>query len=412
MTGRRLRIAMLCLHSNPLGRLGTRDTGGMSVYVTELAAGLAERGHRVDVFTAAPSPGAGVLRPGVRIIQVTPWSGPPPSKDAFYPLLPAVWDAVEEHRRRERVRYDLVHSHYWLSAVVGAWAARAWDAPHVVTFHTLGAVKAALGGEEPGVRVRCEAEIARRCDRIVVPSLREARHLEAHCGVDRGRVAVIPCGVDLDRFRPGDRSAARRRLGLPPGAPVVLYVGRFAPLKGIDRLVRAAPLLPSGVRLVLVGGDGPGDPERARLQRLAGDLGVAGRVRFAGRVDHRALPPYYRAADVLVLPSLYESFGLVVLEALACGTPVVATPVGAVEQVVRPGLTGEIAADPSPGELARCIRRVLDRGRRAPGAVRDSVQGLSWRSVAAAVEGEYAALVGGGCRPGGPLLAAAGEGAP
>ncbi len=410
MTGRGLRIAMLCLHSNPLGRLGTRDTGGMSVYVTELASGLAERGHRVDVFTAAPAPGAGVLGPGVRIIQVTPWSGPPPSKDGFYPLLPAVWDAVEEYRRRQRVAYDLVHSHYWLSAVVGEWAARAWNAPHVVTFHTLGAVKAALGGGEPGVRIRCEAGVAGRCDRIVVPSLREARHLAVHCGVDRGRVAVIPCGVNLDRFRPGDRSAARRFLGLPPGAPVVLYVGRFARLKGIDRLVRAVALLPADTRLVLVGGDGPDDPERVGLERLAADLGVAGRVRFAGRVEHQALPPYYRAADVLVLPSLYESFGLVVLEALACGTPVVATAVGAVEQVVRPGLTGEIAADPSPAELARCIRRVLDRGPPDPWAVRHTVRAFSWASVAAAVEGEYAALVARRWGPGEPLVAAAGEG--
>ena len=398
----RLHVAMLSLHSSPLGRLGIRDTGGMSVYVRELARALAALGHRVDIFTAAPGPRDPPVRrlgPGVRLVGLESGASAGPLKRTLPPRLSLVLGELERFRRSEGIRYDVVHSHYWLSGTLGMWAGDRWGVPHVVTFHTLGAVKSRLGcgGGEPRARIRGEAELVHRADRIAVPTPREAEHLVHLYGADPGRIARIPCGVNLRRFRPLDRCRARHRLAIPAGRAVVLYVGRFAPLKGVDRLVEAFARSAhrDRARLLVVGGDGPGDPATVRLRELARDLGVDRAVTFAGPVDQADLPVYYGAADVLVLPSLYESFGLVMLEALACGTPVVATRVGAAEALVRPGITGEIADSPSPGALASSIDRVLGREPPPAAAVRATVAHLGWAGAARSAAALYAETLAG-----------------
>ena len=396
-----LHVAMLSLHSSPVGRLGIRDTGGMSVYVRELARALAARGHRVDIFTADPGPRDPPVRrlaPGVRLVALDADGAQGPLKRALPPRLPLLLEGLERFRRSEGLRYDVVHSHYWLSGTVGMWAGERWGVPHVITFHTLGAVKNRLGcGAEPRARIRGEAELVHRADRIVAPTAREAEHLVRLYGADPGRIGRIPCGVNLRRFRPLGRARARRRLGIPAGRAVVLYVGRFAPLKGVDRLVEALARSAhrDRARLLVVGGDGPRATATVRLGDLARDLGMERSVTFAGPVDQAHLPLYYNAADVLVLPSLYESFGLVMLEALACGTPVVATRVGAAEALIRPGITGELAGSPSPGALASAIDRVLGREAPSPAAVRSTVDGLGWAGAARSMEALYAGAAAG-----------------
>jgi D-inositol-3-phosphate glycosyltransferase len=265
-------------------------------------------------------------------------------------------------------------------------------------FHTLGAVKNAIkGGEsEPGLRIEMEKHLANHCHRVLAASERERDHLLEHCDVTSERVDVVHCGVNLDLFRPVDRSKARRQLGMDRDGSVVLYVGRFSPLKGIDRLLEAMVCLEDHqrLRLVIVGGDGDQTPEHRAFLRMSRELGVEDLVTFAGRIEQKELPLYYCAADVLVVPSHYESFGLVALEALACGTPVVATRVGAMESILHQGKTGYVVHDASPPVLARAIEAFLT-GAKAVSVevIRASVLDRSWSGVAAAILDEYSFLL-------------------
>lgn len=401
MKTRPLRIAMLSLHSSPIGELGTHDTGGMSVYVRELSAELGSLGHRVDIFTGVGRNGTRPvleLAPNVRLVHLK--LGINGNRIGLFPHLSRYFAVLETFRKREETGYDLVHSHYWLSGRIGSWAQSRWRVPHVVMFHTLGALKNAAdcGEDEPGLRVAEETEIARGCNRIVAPTAREREEVIRHCGVDPDRIAVVPCGVNLGHFRPMDPAEARSRLGIRADEPLLLYVGRFAPVKGVPRLLEALARSEHcpRPRLLVVGGDGPGAGALEALRQLARALGVADRVTFAGRVEQGALPPYYAAADLLAVPSHYESFGLVALEALACGTRVVASAVGAMDEVLSQG-GGELVTDPSAEALARALDRVLSLGPPAPCErlrLRRTVERYAWPRVAEAILQEYEGLVG------------------
>lgn len=397
-----LRIAMVSLHSSPLGELGTRDTGGMSVYVRELAGELGRRGHRVDVFTRrphGPHPGAPRVRPmgpNARLVHLDAAQGEQhDGKLGLYPSLPRFLESLESFRRGEGGRYDLVHTHYWLSGCLGAGAALRWGVPHVVMFHTWGAAKnrAGCGEDEPALRLAAERELASSCHRVVAPTARERDELVGAGAAPPDRVAVIPCGVDLERFRPLDRVACRRSRGLGGAGPVLLYVGRFAPVKGAGRLLEAlARLGPRpGLRLLLVGGDGPASPEARALEERARALGLAGSVWFRGRVDQGLMPSLYAVADLLVVPSHYESFGLATLEALACGTPVASTRVGVAPDVLDPRVNGAFL-DPDPAAMAAGLDGAVDRalaGAWPRDRVRASVAAYCWPRVADAVEQLY-----------------------
>ncbi|NOY46354.1 MAG: glycosyltransferase family 1 protein [Deltaproteobacteria bacterium] len=382
-----LRIALLCLHSSPLGSLGARDTGGMSVVVRETARHLAQMGHRVDVFTSPPgSRGAGmrVLAPGVRLVEIEPGVSARAGKLALRARVPEVAAAVETFRRRNGLAYDLAHSHYWLSALAGERLAARWGVPHAITFHTLAAVKNRLGcGEdEPRVRQDEEARLGRTADRVIVPSLREAGELERCC--PGAPVQVVPCGVDLERFRPV-ASAPR-----PHGRPLVLYVGRITPVKGLDLLLASLARLGPDIRLWVVGGEGSADA--ARVEAWARQAGVEGQVRYLGPRGHDRLPALYSAADAVVVPSRYESFGLVILEALATGTPVASTRVGVAEEAIRPGENGCLAHAADPDALAEAVRSALALPR-LPGRIRGSVARFSWDRVTGDLAAVYHELV-------------------
>jgi D-inositol-3-phosphate glycosyltransferase len=393
-----MHIAMLSIHSSPIGELGTRDTGGMSVYIRELAREIGERGHRVDIFSRSPQTGANPvidLDSNVRLISLCDGFGGRLKKSEIYPHLVEFFKSFKAYNDRDGARYDVLHSHYWLSGKFGSRLRDVLNIPHVVTFHTLGAVKniTGVGEEEPELRIKVEKELSRSCDGILSATTREKEQLVRYYGAAPNKVAVVSCGVNLRLFRPMEKAVARRQLGFERKDRIVLYVGRFDPLKGIDRLLAALAYLQhhDRLRLVLIGGDGQKNPETRRLKRLARELGVEKNVMFLGRVAQKSLPPYYSAADVLAVSSHYESFGLVGLEALACGTPVVATPVGAMDDVIKEGTNGYIAVEASPRSIAEGIENVIFNGQRRStvDAIRASVLKYNWSAVSSDVLNTY-----------------------
>jgi D-inositol-3-phosphate glycosyltransferase len=393
---KQLRIAMLSIHSNPLGELGTNDTGGMSVYIRELARELGRRGHRIDVYTRLSN---GKHRPAidlfenVRLVHLgIPHNGNP-SRLALYPYLPDFFKSMEEFRSQEGIAYDLIHSHYWLSGRLGSWAQELWNRPHLVMLHTLAEVKNRTGVSrpEPELRIAAENELVETCHRIIAPTGQEKDSLVRYYGVSEQKIGVVPCGVNLDLFHPQEKQACRRQLGFDPDDIILLYVGRFEPLKGIDRLLEALSHLRDHrrIRLIIVGGDGDEAPDSQFLKKKAINLGMEDKVMFAGRVEQKYLPLYYSSADVLVMASHYESFGLVGLEALACGRPVVSTPVGAMESLIQQSHAGYVVGDTLPRSLAKGIQSAITNSTPPADQIHKSVLAYSWTNVAAAILKEY-----------------------
>jgi D-inositol-3-phosphate glycosyltransferase len=403
----RARVAVLSLHTSPLDQPGTGDSGGMNVYVRALSDRLADRGVALDVFTRCS--GRGVpqveeLGPLVRVIQVQAGPCAPVAKEDLPTFLPAFSGGV---MGGGEARYDLVHAHYWLSGSAGRAVKRAWDVPLVASFHTLGKVKnlADLDDPEPMRRLGGEHAVVREADLILAPTPAEAAHLFHLYGARPERIRIVPPGVDLERFRPRAGSEARRRLGLD-GRRVILFVGRLQRLKGPDVAIRAfaegrqrRPDLLDEAVLVLIGGpSGPGDAgtEMGRLRRLAVRLGVGDRVRFVPPVPHEELPDFYAAADIVLMPSRSESFGLVALEAQACGVPVIASAVGGLPYVVADGETGFLVPPGDHGAFAQGLVRLLGHpGLRArfSGAARRHARRYSWDRTANLVHSIYGELV-------------------
>lgn len=397
-----MRIAMLCIHSSPMGPLGTKNTGGMSVYVRELAKWLGSNGHQVDIFTYTyGSPREMDLYPKVRLIHLVSKKEIEIPKENLPDHLRDVFDILDRYCSQEGLSYGLIHSHYWLSGVVGVMAQTYWQCPHLTMFHTLGAAKnkTASGEKESQRRITHERWLVKTVDGIVVPTHTEQKNLLKYYHARAENIRIIPCGVNLNLFRPMERAVARKRLGIDPDAELVLYVGRFSPLKGLDQLLGAVARLKTHMpelHLMMVGGDGPDAEYTRALLRETNRLNLQERVTFAGRIDQTDLPVYYCAADLLALPSHYESFGLVLLEALACGTPVVATAVGAAESILTEVLNGAIAAGPDDKALAHAIGRVLNiprDERPSQHRIRATVTGYGWHRIAGLLVQTYRTLI-------------------
>jgi D-inositol-3-phosphate glycosyltransferase len=416
------RIAVISLHTSPLATLGGREAGGMNVYVRETAAELARLGHVVDVFTrdTGSTPAVQEPAPGVRVIALEAGPRVPLGKEQQVEHLPGFLNALRAFREREALRYDVVHSHYWMSGWVGRHLQRLWDVPHVSMFHTLGEVKrrARIEEQEPERRIEAERLVTLTADRIVAASPHEKGLLMRLYGAGDQRVSVIPCGVNLDRFQPRDRAAARAALGLPApdGGQVVLFVGRLEPLKGVELLIDAvAELEDSAPLLLIVGGDDRAAVYQAALRARAAAAGIEARTRFVGAVAQELLPDYYSAADVCVVPSYYESFGLVALEAMACGVPVVASRVGGLVGTVRDGETGFLIPWRCPQPFADKIDLLLSNEelRRSLGAAaREQAQRFRWSEVAAQLAALYARVIDDraaeGCHAAGSAVAVSG----
>ena len=397
-----LKIAMLSAHSCPVGRLGTRDTGGMSVYVLELARELGRLGHRVDVYTRVHDPVDKLiyeLGQNAHLIHLRAGENGEMHKLAVYPHLPDFVRRLEDYRRDNDLHYDLIYSHYWLSAWAGKRLQKWWRVPHMVMFHTLGAVKNAVGvgAKEPELRIKTEHSVINSCHRVIAATEKEKADLIRHYDAPEERVSVVPCGVNLDIFRPIDKMEARRQLGLN-GDKTVVFVGRIEPLKGIDRLMTAMTYLKNGYRprLLVIGGGENSRHEVERLRKLAEELRIEATIDFLGLIKQPDLPLFYSAADVCVVPSYYESFGLVALESLACGTPVVTTRVGGAENIIRHGETGYLVANNDPRSLAEKIMLALsrsDNNGHLASAMRTSLEPFGWSNIAEAIARECRALL-------------------
>jgi D-inositol-3-phosphate glycosyltransferase len=403
----RARVAVLSLHTSPLDQPGTGDSGGMNVYVRSVSERLAERGVALDVFTRCS--GRGVpeveeLNPLVRVIQIQAGPCAPVGKEDLPTLLPEFARGVLGAGERP---YDLVHAHYWLSGWAGRAVKRRWGVPLVASFHTLGRVKnlADLDDAEPPRRLGGERGVIREADRILAPTPVEAAHLTELYGAWPDRIRVVPPGVDLERFRPQPSQSARRELGLRNGR-LVLFVGRLQRLKGPDVAIRAfaeairrRPDLLADATMAMVGGpSGPGNPtaEVARLRRIASDEGVGDRIQFLDPIPHEKLPRLFAAADAVLVPSRSESFGLVALEAQACGVPVIASSVGGLRYVVADGESGYLVPSGDHGAFADRLLRVLGRpalAARFSAAARRQASRFSWERTADLVHEVYGELV-------------------
>ncbi len=400
------RIAVISYHTSPLAPLGQRDAGGLNVYVRELARELAERGHAVDVFTRrtdAALPAVAPIAPGARVVHIDAGPAMPLPKEDWLAHLDAFETGVEAFALREGTAYDVLHSHYWLSGLAAERLKARWAVPHIAMFHTLGELKnrARASEHESQPRIEAERAVVRGADRVVVASHDEREQLVRRYGAGPQRIAVVPCGVNLDLFQPVDKAEARRQLSLGDDERIVLFVGRIEPLKGVDILLGAAAQIdgqPDCFVLVAGADSSPRQGEVERLRGLASELGIAERVNFLGAVDHERLPLFYSAADVCVVPSFYESFGLVALEAMACGTPVVASRVGGLTATVRDGETGYLIPWHCPEPFAERLELLLDNEelRRAFGrAARQEVERFRWANVAEAVLAIYGELIEG-----------------
>ena len=397
------RIAVLSVHTSPLAALGGAESGGMNVYVRALSRELGARDYAVDVFTRRTSPADPAVQPfgpNARVINIDAGPASLIDKSRIGDHLDDFEAAVRTFIAAEGAHYSLVHSHYWMSAVVGARLAQSWQVPHVVMFHTLGEVKkrAHISEHEPPARMEAERRIAATADRIIVASAHEKHLLSALYGADGARIDIVPCGVDLDRFFPMDKEAARRQLRLRNGERIILFVGRIEPLKGIDILIGAAVQLHEheNFRVLIVGGDERAQAQVQALRDQAARLGVDHHVSFVGAVDHQDLPLYYNAADVCVVPSYYESFGLVAVESMACGTPVVASRVGGLTSTIADGETGYLIPWRCPEPFAERLELLLDNDelRASFGkAGREAVERYRWANVADAHARLYESLL-------------------
>jgi len=408
-----VNIAMLSYHTCPLATLGGKDTGGMNVYVRDLTRYLGRLGIHVDVFTRSQDEHVPhVLHDlgfGNRVVHVR--SGPevPRPKDELENYLPQFVAGIEDFSEIKDLKYDLIHSHYWLSGLAAGKLKSKWNVPVVSMFHTLGLMKQRVARNaveaEGGYRISGEKEVIKLSDRIVAATPAEMAQLQWLYNADGAKIEIIPPGVELSRFYPIPEDEAKEYVGIRPCDKMLLFVGRIEPLKGIDTLMKAIAIMREkdvDVCLAVIGGETDTsaacqNEEMERLKVIREQIGLADLVAFLGKRSQDTLPYYYSAAEAVVVPSHYESFGMVALEAMACGAPVVASEVGGLAYLVQDGVTGFTVPSDDPEALAGKLIVLLQdkklREQMCNNAV-EFVQNYSWRNIAARVAELYESLVG------------------
>ncbi len=411
-----MNIAMLSYHTCPLAVLGGKNTGGMNVYVRELTRFLGEAGVHVDVFTRSMDEHVPQVSHDLgnfnRVVHIP--AGPefyiPKEESAVY--VDEFAEGIIAFAEKKDIQYDLVHAHYWLSGLAGMILKERWQVPLIQMFHTLGLMKQRIGRtaeeRESDARIGGERAVMRTADRIIAATEAERSQLELLYGVNHQKVSIIPPGVDTHHFYPIPPDEAKEAIGISPKDRMALFVGRIEPLKGVDTLLRAMALVKQNCKsficphyLVIIGGDPEGHPENQtgemqRLQALCGELGLDEMVLFLGKRDQHTLPYYYSAAEVVVMPSHYESFGMVALEAMACGTPVIASQVGGLAFLVKDGETGFFVPAQNPEALAEKLRLLfVDHDLRARFGERAVAyaQGFRWETITAQIAHVYRTML-------------------
>ncbi|MGI0486336.1 glycosyltransferase family 4 protein [Pantanalinema rosaneae CENA516] len=411
----RQAIALISDHGDPAAEIGKEEAGGQNVYVRQVGEALAKLGWQVDMFTRKVRPDDPKIvqhSPHCRTIRLT--AGPEQfiPRDQLFNYLPEFVEAFQTFQTKEGTNYPLIHTNYWMSAWIGLQLKQLSNIQLIHTYHSLGAVKYQAVPVRPAIaetRLAVEREILELADCVVATSPQEHDTLRSLVS-DQGCIEVIPCGTNVETFHSIPQAEAREQLGFALDEAIVLYVGRFDPRKGIETLVRAFAQLragqrndsldPAKLRLVIVGGSDPDQidgQERQRIKGIVQELGLAEQTQFVGRVGHDLLPLYYTAADVCVIPSHYEPFGLVAIEAMACGTPVVASDVGGLKFTVIPEETGLLAPVQDDTAFAQAIARILSdelwaRKLRRQASLRVQ-QNFSWSGVAARLSDLYRRLL-------------------
>lgn len=411
-----MNIAMLSYHTCPLATLGGKDTGGMNVYVRDLTRALGAMGIHVDVFTRSQDEHVPhVLHDlgyGNRVVHVPAGPEVPLPKRELADHIPQFVDGILQFAEEKGICYDVIHSHYWMSGLAAASLSDLWaGAPILHMFHTLGEMKnriARSDSEREGAyRIEGEKRVLKRADRLIVATEAEKAQLQWLYKGDLQKMQIIPPGVDVSHFYPIPKDEARQFIGLQSHHRMVLFVGRIEPLKGVDTLLRAMSCLKfqsvvHPVYLAIIGGEPDADPEEmtaemSRLQNLCDELCMGQTVVFLGKRAQDTLPYYYSAAEVLVMPSFYESFGMVALEAMACGTPVIASQVGGLAFLVRDGETGYHVPEGDPSALCDKLTLLLsDHELRAKMGTNaeNYAQGYKWESIAGRIANVYRNLLG------------------
>ena len=370
------RIAMISVHSCPLATLGGKETGGMNVYIRELSRELAKMGLQIDIFTRSQNPSIPQIvnfYKGVRIIHLKAGPETPYDKNQVWFYLPEFLHSMERFSCENKISYSLIHSHYWLSGWVGVKLTTRWKIPLLHMSHTLGYLKNKAikpkGKRESPLRLQTEKQLVKHTDHLVVSSQREKVQMVWTYGVPCEKISVIPCGVDTHLFNILNPFQSKLHLGLPRKR-FILFVGRIDPVKGIDTLLKAINIVrdkleqSQDINLLIIGGDldhshYSKNSEMSRLKRLSTKLGLKNMVAFLGAQRQDQLPYFYSAAEVCVLPSRYESFGMVALEAMACGTPVIASKVGGLTSFIQDGITGFLVPEEDERSLAEKILTIL-----------------------------------------------------
>ncbi|HAF61427.1 MAG TPA: glycosyltransferase family 1 protein [Anaerolineaceae bacterium] len=381
-----MNIALISYHTCPLATLGGKDTGGMNVYVRDLTRYLGEIGIHADVFTRSQDEHVPhVLHDlgfGNRIVHIPAGPETPLPKEELYKYVDVFTDNIIEFATSKNITYDLIHSHYWLSGLAALKLREKWNVPILQMFHTLAHLKNQIARSpaerESPLRLASEKKVIAEVDRIIAATEIEKDQLLEYYNASSQKINIVPPGVDLTRFYPIPQDEAKAVIGIPPNEKVILFVGRIEPLKGIDNLLKSIAFLRRSNVLTtcphyvaIIGGD-PDRPrelldrEMRHLQDLNRRLGLDDMVVFLGKKAQDSLPYYYSASEVVVMPSHYESFGMVALEAMACGTPVIATRVGGLKLLVNNGVTGLSVPDDDPQALAKQLMQILcEQGLRA-----------------------------------------------
>jgi D-inositol-3-phosphate glycosyltransferase len=411
-----MNIAMLSYHTCPLATLGGKHTGGMNVYVRELTHSLGKLGIHVDVFTRSQDEHVPhVLHDlgcGNRVVHIPAGPESPTPKNDLPHYLPEFTEGILKFSESKGIHYDLIHSHYWMSGVAAGSLRAEWNVPLVQMYHTLGLMKNRIARNasemEIPLRIESEKQIAVLADKIVIATPAEKEQLITLYGADEHKMVVIPPGVDTTRFYPIPEDEARSVIGVPSGNCMILFVGRIEPLKGIETLLRAIALLlqtedltECNYYLAIIGGEPDGNGEEAdseitRLQNLSRELGIHDVVIFLGKRSQDTLPYYYSAAQVVVVPSQYESFGMVALEAMACGIPVIASQVGGLAYLVQDGKTGYVIPEGNPEALKQALKKLIEapelRDRMCNQAV-DYARSYDWSVIARKVARLYESML-------------------
>ncbi len=407
-----MNIAMLSYHTCPLAILGGKNTGGMNVYVRELTRYLGRLGVRVDVFTRSQDEHVPAVSHDLgyfnRVVHI------PAGPEYFLPNA-QIWEFTDrfaekviDFANKKGITYDLIHAHYWMSGKAGGMLKTAWGVPMLQMFHTLGLMKQEIARTpeefEGDYRIHGEYDVLANADRIIAATEAERQQLETLYGLDTGKVTIIPPGVDTSHFYPIPQDEAKEAIGIPVQDRMALFVGRIEPLKGLDTLIRAMAIVKETCEsfrcphyLVIIGGDPQEDPdqmsaEMERLQNLCQTLGLDEIILFLGKRGQATLPYYYAAAEVVVMPSHYESFGMVALEAMACGTPVIASRVGGLAHLIQDGETGYFVPAQDAPALAEKLRLVfVDNALRAQlgNQAAQYAQQFCWESIAAQILDVY-----------------------